>query len=525
MIAKPQKQPTPPSFVTEIPLRVSQSEEVVLLSRLEAGRQLYNACLGEIMRRLNLVKQSKLYQKAKRLPRTDEYKKERNRLYSEARIAHGYSEYALHAYATSIRNSWIEKHIDANTAQKLATRAFKAAERVMYGQAKKVRFKGKNQLDSLEGKSNSTGIRWKDEQVIWGNLKLQPLIDSYDPVIIHGLSSRVKYVRLVRRKIGDRNRFYAQLVCEGIPFQKPCNPIGQGTVGLDLGPSTMACFTGSEARLQLFAVELDTSNKKIRRLQRKRDRQQRANNPENYDEKGRIKKGKKRWKKSNRQRQTEAQLAQIQRKAAAHRKSLHGRLVNELLRLGNEFKLEKVSYKAWQKIFGKSIGHRAPGSFVVHLKRKAASAGGSVLEFSTHKTALSQTCQCGKKQKKTLSQRVHQCECGVIAQRDLYSAFLASFVDAESELLQAERANLAWSGAEQLLRAAWQQASKTNQRLGGFVPSSFGVFPEAVLGNGSEAELVVREDKRIGAKSLDVVAARRELGRGVSINLSEPPGF
>ena len=82
--------------------------------------------------------------------------------FQTAREFVGYTEYALHSYATEIRNGgggWIAQHIDANTAQKLATRAFQAVERVNLGKAKKVRFKSKNQLDSLEGKTNTTGIR------------------------------------------------------------------------------------------------------------------------------------------------------------------------------------------------------------------------------------------------------------------------------------------------------------------------------------------------------------------------------
>ncbi len=45
----------------------------------------------------------------------------------KASLAHGtaakfgFSEYALHLYATKIRNSWISNHIDSTTAQKLAT--------------------------------------------------------------------------------------------------------------------------------------------------------------------------------------------------------------------------------------------------------------------------------------------------------------------------------------------------------------------------------------------------------------------
>jgi hypothetical protein len=101
-----------------------------------------------------------------------------------------------------------------------------------------------------------------------------------------------------------------------------------------------------------------------------------------------------------------------------NRKSLHGKQANDTLRRGNIIFLEKLSYKAWQKLFGKSVGCRAPGMFVAELTRKAESAGGSVTEFPTQSTALSQMCQCGRKSKKKLSARWHNCTCGVSAQRD-----------------------------------------------------------------------------------------------------------
>ena len=62
------------------------------------------------------------------------------------------------------------------------------------------------------------------------------------------------------------------------------------------------------------------------------------------------------------------------------------------------------------------------------LRRKAENASGSVLEFSTKTTKLSQYChKCGKYTKKPLSQRVHTC-CNLNIQRDIYSAFLAGSV-------------------------------------------------------------------------------------------------
>jgi putative transposase len=59
---------TSAAFVTEIPLRVSQKQETTILVRFGFARQLYNACLGESLGRLNLMRQSKAYQSARYVP-------------------------------------------------------------------------------------------------------------------------------------------------------------------------------------------------------------------------------------------------------------------------------------------------------------------------------------------------------------------------------------------------------------------------------------------------------------------------
>ncbi len=235
-----------------------------------------------------------------------------------------------------------------------------------------------------------------------------------------------------------RTRFYIQLVCEGTPFQKPKNKVGCGLVGLDIGPSTIAIAapTHEQAELRQFCNELKKDQRKIRVEQRKLDRQRRANNPQNYNENGTVKNGAKKWVKSSNYKDTQNRLSETNRKLAAHRKSLHGQLVNHIISMGDEIKLEKLSYRAFQKMFGKSVGMRAPGMFVSMLKRKAVSAGVSVTEFPTRTTKLSQVCLCGQVKKKSLSERWHICDCGVVAQRDLFSAFLASCV--ESERLNAD---------------------------------------------------------------------------------------
>ena len=369
-----------------------------MLARLEAARQVYNACLGEAKRRVELVRQSKAFQRARTLQPDDPT---RRTLFAQARAASACSEYGLHAYADQLRQSWLGDHLDSNTCQKLATRAYAAANRLLLGTARRVRFKGRHPLDTVEGKTNTSGLRWRGTQVEWNGLVLPARLDARDRVQAHGLACPVKYVRLVRRKLGERHRFYAQLVCQGVPYQKPQHHLGTGIVGLDLGPSALAVVSEQAAFLEAFCPEVAPDAKALRRLDRKLDRQRRANNPANYDERGRVKRGRKRWKVSRRQRKVQARRREVFRKLAATRKRSHGQLAHRVLALGNTFQLEQLSYRAWQKTYGKAVQLCAPGMFVERVSRLAASAGGTIVLINAWRARLSQTCPCGREKRES----------------------------------------------------------------------------------------------------------------------------
>jgi hypothetical protein len=230
------------------------------------------------------------------------------------------------------------------------------------------------------------------------------------------------------------------------------------------------------------------------------DRSRRANNPDNYNENGTIKKGKKKWKKSNRYIKISSDIASLDRKTAAHRKSLHGHDQNIILSQGVKIKAEEINYKAWQKIYGKSILMKAPSMFINGLKRKAENAitqqgcRGHLIEFPTINTKLSQVChKCGKYEKKSLSQRWHTC-CGLDVQRDLYSAFLAKCVvevgDGEKGnkkyALDMAEAEKLWQGLEQVLSDAVSRVKQsTNCRK---LPASFGLNNQRQSGSHVKSE-------------------------------------
>src|SRR5262249_35101577 len=163
------------------------------------------ALLSEAVKRLRHMRADVRGPQARLLPRTD--KQTRTTAFAALRKEHGFSEYALHAFATQANTSWIAEHLDANTAQTLASRAYHAANRVGDGRARRVRFRSKGRgLESLEGKTNTQGIRFvlqpahegNQGWLVWGEERISARIDWQDPVVLSGLlrHRRIKYVRL-----------------------------------------------------------------------------------------------------------------------------------------------------------------------------------------------------------------------------------------------------------------------------------------------------------------------------------------
>jgi len=396
---------------------------------------------------MELVRNSEAHKAAKKISRDE--KKKRSGAFSEARKAYRYSDFDLQAYASLISNKskWIAEKLDSNTQQKIATRAFKASEKVMFGQAKKVRFKVPTRFKSVEGKTNTQGLRWKNNQVFWGDLKLNAIIDPNNQVIQHGLKSPIKYVRILWRELKGKRRWYVQLINEGQPYQKPKNFVADGLVGLDLNISNIAYVGDDHAGLLPFAEGVPTFEREISALSRKMQRSQRVNNPDNYHpdfdgkrgrktitKKGKVKQGKRQWKKSANYRKFANKKRELERRKAAYSKTQNRKLVNEILRHGKHIKTENVSVKGWQKRYGKAISAKSPGFVQSELKRKAEGAGGSFTKFSTQKTALSQTHLDGSRTKKSLSERVHKDVTGIEMHRDLFSAYLSRFVNEENTL-------------------------------------------------------------------------------------------
>src|SRR5699024_3743016 len=163
----------------------------------------------------------------------DKKAKGRIKRLKEIERSNGYSEYQLHKFVSPIQAKYA-KNIGSLEAQKLASRAFSAVEKVKYHQANRVNFKRRSDDLSVENKTNSTGLRFDGTFLLWGEqtriteknpasrpkkgaLKLKVLVRPNDSYAQEALSDKTKYCRILMRNIRGKRRFFVQLIQEGFP--------------------------------------------------------------------------------------------------------------------------------------------------------------------------------------------------------------------------------------------------------------------------------------------------------------------
>lgn len=505
--AKKAKAPKKQCFVGELPLVAGTHELKSFGLRLRAGCDLYNAVLGDGIKRLRACRQDPDWAAARAMPKTIEVvtedgeveevpNKARSELFQEVCRRHLFTEEDLQKAGRKHRDAcWIGDHIGSHDGQAIVSRVWAAFRRHLYEGAGRPRFKPLRRMRSIEGKSANALIRFKAAdakgpmRVEYSGLifpvKLRDPKDR-DGWVAHLLSCPLKYARIMQREIRGRMRLSVQLVVKGVPLvkEKHAKDRRAGDVGFDLGPGAAGVVAlpddGSEGYAEVFdlAGELEEHWKAVRRLQRREDRSRRAMNPDFFDEQGRWKNpntGLKKdspkrvaWKRSKRGERAAAKRRERERRVVETRKTEQGRSINELLRHGNVVHAEDVSVKGWQKgRYGKAIRRCAPAEYQGRLVRKAESAGGRVEWIDPWQAKLSQydhtTDDCVKKR---LNERRHVFRdgSGRWCQRDLYSAWLA--VHWDGQRLDAPQLVRAWAAVESLLRSAseeWNERARAKR--------------------------------------------------------------
>ena len=215
-----------------------------------------------------------------------------------------------------------------------------------------------------------------------------------------------------------------------------------------------------ECILAELAPECKEYNKRLSRKARQVERSLRRANPGNYDDDGRIKKGRHTWVITKSCSRRKRELKSLYRKKAAYTKQSQEELADTLVGKADIFLVEAMDWKALQKRskqpavqqekastvtgkdgsvktvckfkkkkrFGASIRDRAPSQFLTILRRKCARQGGRLITIDTKTVKASQyEHDTGTYRKVPLSTRMKDIG-GHAVQGDLYSGFVIKHV-------------------------------------------------------------------------------------------------
>ena len=464
-----------PSYILNLKLEIEKYQEDILSKRFEIGRQIYNSVLGIALKRYKEMIKTRAWRETQsnisEVYKAEKDDKKRKKLCKDyfaikKELLNKYelSEYSLHKAVKSMQNHY-KNNIDAFTSQKIASRAWKSLEDILFGEGERVKFKSYNNgLNSLEGKSNKAGMTYTlDTNLLkWNGLsiKVQSKLNDYE---INALRDKVKYCRVVRKFIRGKYKYTLQLILEGIPPTKTNkqtgeikNDIGVGDCGIDIGTQTIAYTSDFNCKLYELAPRVQNIEGEKRKLLRYMDRSKRTTNSNNFNEDGTIKRGVKLvWNYSNRYIKARRRLKDLYRKQADIRKMDHNILSNEILTHCDTIKVETMNFKGLQKRaknterndkgkfkrkkrFGKSLANKAPSMFLDILKNKLKAKGGLYTEINTFKVKASQYNHLNQEcNKKKLSQRWNYFEYDnkeIKIQRDLYSSYLIKNVDGKETI-------------------------------------------------------------------------------------------
>lgn len=374
-------------------------------------------------------------------------------------------------------------HIGSFESQKLATRAFHAVEKLHFGHSKKVHFKNNTDDISVENKSNKTGLRFANGNILWGdkptkkntkpkNWLSMPISPKPNDEYAHlALMDKTKYVRILKLEVRGKVRYFVQLIQEGYPPTKRNRKISNDEtkrVGIDIGTSTIAICSEEKVQFQELAPDCKNDERELKRIQRKMDRSKRSTNPNNFNENGTIKKGRLTWTFSKKYKDLRKKRKELYRKITVQRKMAHENLTNEILSLGSDIRVETMRFQSLQKRaqnttrnkkngkinrkkrFGKSIANRAPAMLLTIIDRKLGYQGRSLKKIDTYATKASQFNHITREySKKQLSERWN--EFGeFLIQRDLYSAFLIGNTNETLNLVDVQLCNTQWDNFVQL---------------------------------------------------------------------------
>lgn len=441
----------------------------IMEKRFRAVSHIHNVLVKHAKKRLKCLRYDKEYLSLKEeyaiLLKKEKLSKEENAFKKQMSVKmngiirqYGLSEYDFQAYikvcAKRFRNC-----LSSQQVQKEATRVWTGVEKVLYGNGKDIHFKKYRDFDTICGKTNSNGAKFRKDtlSVEWLGLDMKCRLPKDNAYVLEALNADISYCEIKRMMFPNGWHYYVIVYLKGDAPRK-LKDVGNkdNITGVDIGTSTVATVSGTKATLEELAPKCSDYNKRIEKILRYMDASKRLSNPDKYKSDGTIDKSNhEKWLYTKSYLAARNKLKSLYRQKAAYIKQSHERTINELLTDSVNFIVEDMSFQGLQrkakatkrqdkvsdirqkddtmkqvykykrkKRFGRSLNNRAPASFITILTRKSILYGGNVYKAKTKDFRASQYDHVKDNYTKHgLDERDKYVD-GHKVQRDLYSAFL-----------------------------------------------------------------------------------------------------
>ena len=427
--------------VITFPLKTEKWQEYVLFKRFEICRQIYNSMLGYELKQYRKMLRRKEYKDSieviysayqadndkekKKIKASEEYKaatKTQKELIKE----YGFSEFSFGANAIHFAEHF-KTIIPTKVAQmSIGTPMWAAFDKLLFGNGEMVHFKRYDTFSSIvtDGKSavrivseDGKTTRKLDSRMQYycvytskegKNLKMPLKIDRKDLYMLEMMERDIHTVRICRKKVKGKYKYSVQLSVTGAPAIKynkdggELHPVGNKKLGVYIDTTSITITDDKSTKHINITFKNDIEDKKAE-LQRYMDASRRANNPDNFNDDGTIKKGiikdGKRthltWNNSKGYLKAKDNLANLLRVQAEQRKLRANKIANEIMALGADICINDYPFQvaAMRKKFpegeefdekgkpkkkkkaGKKIGENAPAMIVTILDNKLKGRG------------------------------------------------------------------------------------------------------------------------------------------------------
>lgn len=401
------------SFILEFETGLTKKDKDICEKKLRIGRSMYNAFLGEALKRYNgyqhderYVTAVKLYRDAKEHKDKDEMKALGDVMNQIKKDYHWGGKFCLGDMRKEQSNHF-KGALGSMIAVTLSQRAYAAVEKYEKNpEVDRVNFVKYDNDFSIEGCTNDNGIIYKNGLIYFDIrrnefVSIKPAYKNDDEYYNVALQNRVKFCRLLSRTIRGKKRYYIQLCLEGNPPLHR-NYGNKKIEILDVKISHAELRKqGEKPQVIELAPGCKNPEERIAAIDRKLEASRRKSNPDNYNENGTIKKGQLKWIKSKNYIKLQARKAEINRAMRERRRVSHETLTNQILAEGTDITIKHLSYKEQQQRSkkdteinpstgmpyskarqGKNIANRAPAEFIAILNRKLAYIDKSIIDAS-----------------------------------------------------------------------------------------------------------------------------------------------